>query len=201
MNRSLSSSIAALASATAFTATALMHTAVAAPVTYILDPHHTYPSFEADHMGGLSVWRGKFTDTTGKVVYDKEAKSGSIDITVDMSSIDFGMAKMDEHAKSPDIFDVAKYPTAVYTGKFTKFDGATPTEAEGTLTLHGVTKPLALKINSFLCKPNPMTKKEVCGADATASFNRSDFGVNYGDAYGFKMGVKLLIQVEGSPAA
>jgi polyisoprenoid-binding protein YceI len=201
MNRSLSSSIAALASATAFTATALMATAVAAPVTYILDPHHTYPSFEADHMGGLSVWRGKFTDTTGKVVYDKEAKSGTIDITVDMNSIDFGMAKMDEHAKSPDIFDVAKYPTAVYTGKFTKFDGATPTEAEGTLTLHGVTKPLALKINSFLCKPNPMTKKEVCGADATASFNRSDFGVNYGDAYGFKMGVKLQIQVEGSPAA
>jgi polyisoprenoid-binding protein YceI len=201
MNRSLSSSIAALVSATAFTATALMATAVAAPVTYILDPHHTYPSFEADHMGGLSVWRGKFTDTTGKVVYDKEAKSGTIDITVDMNSIDFGMAKMDEHAKSPDIFDVAKYPTAVYTGKFTKFDGATPTEAEGTLTLHGVTKPLALKINSFLCKPNPMTKKEVCGADATASFNRSDFGVNYGDAYGFKMGVKLEIQVEGSPAA
>jgi len=201
MNRSLSSSIAALVSATAFSATALMATAVAAPVTYILDPHHTYPSFEADHMGGLSVWRGKFTDTTGKVVYDKEAKSGTIDITVNMNSIDFGMAKMDEHAKSPDIFDVAKYPTAVYTGKFTKFDGATPTEAEGTLTLHGVTKPLALKINSFLCKPNPMTKKEVCGADATATFNRSDFGVNYGDAYGFKMGVKLQIQVEGSPAA
>jgi polyisoprenoid-binding protein YceI len=190
MNRILLSGIATLACATA----------LAAPVTYVLDPHHTYPSFEADHMGGLSVWRGKFTDTTGKVVYDKEAKTGSIDITVNMDSIDFGMAKMDEHAKSPDIFDVAKYPTAVYKGRFTKFNGATPTEAEGTLTMHGVTKPVALKIDSFLCKPNPMTKKEVCGADATATFNRSDFGVNYGDSYGFKMGVKLQIQVEGSPA-
>jgi polyisoprenoid-binding protein YceI len=190
MKRIFLSSIAMLAGATAF----------AAPVTYVLDPHHTYPSFEADHMGGLSVWRGKFTGTTGKVVYDKDARSGTIDITVDMNSIDFGMAKMDEHAKSPDIFDVAKYPTAVYTGKFTKFNGATPTEAEGTLTMHGVTKPLALKIDSFLCKPNPMTKKEVCGADATATFNRSEFGVNYGDSYGFKMGVKLQIQVEGSPA-
>jgi len=189
MNRILLASIAALGSATA----------LAAPVTYVLDPHHTYPSFEADHMGGLSVWRGKFTETTGKVVYDKEAKSGTIDITVDMNSIDFGMAKMDEHAKSPDIFDVAKYPTAVYTGKFTKFNGAAPTEAQGTLTLHGVTKPVTLTINSFLCKPSPMTKKEVCGADASTTFNRSDFGVNYGDAYGFKMGVKLLIQVEGSP--
>jgi polyisoprenoid-binding protein YceI len=182
-------SIAALASASAF----------AAPVTYILDPHHTYPSFEADHMGGLSVWRGKFTETAGKVVYDKDAKSGSIDITVNVNSIDFGMAKMDEHAKSPEIFDAAKYPTASYSGKFSKFNGATPTEAQGTLTMHGVTKPVTLVINSFMCKPNPMTKKEVCGADASAAFDRGDFGVNYGDKHGFKMGVKLLIQVEGSP--
>jgi len=173
----------------------------AAPVTYILDPAHTYPSFAADHMGGLSVWRGKFDSTSGKVVYDKDAKSGSIEVTVDMASIDFGMAKMNEHAKSPDIFDVAKYPTAVYSGKFTKFVGATPVEAEGTLTMHGVTKPLTLKINSFLCKPNPMTKKEVCGADVSATLNRSDFGVNYGDKYGFKQEVTLQIQVEGSPAS
>lgn len=189
MNRILSVSIAALASATA----------LAAPVTYVLDPHHTYPSFEADHMGGLSVWRGKFTGTSGKVVYDKAAKSGSMDVTVDMKSVDFGMAKMDEHARSPDIFDVAKYPTATFSGKFSKFNGATPTEAQGTLTLHGVTKPLTLEINSFMCKPNPMTKKEVCGADASATFNRSDFGITYGESYGFRMGVKLQIQVEGSP--
>jgi polyisoprenoid-binding protein YceI len=106
---------------------------------------------------------------------------------------------MDEHAKSPDIFDAAKYPTATYTGKFTKFNGATPTEAQGTLTMHGVTKPVALKIDSFVCKPDPMSKKEVCGADATASFDRSEFGVDYGAKYGFNMGVKLQIQVEGSP--
>ena len=68
------------------------------------------------------------------------------------------------------------------------------------MTLHGVTKPLTLKINSFMCKPNPTTKKEVCGADASATLNRSDFGITWGDAYGFKMWVKLEIQVEGSPA-
>ncbi len=190
MNRILLASIATLASATA----------VSAPVTYVLDPTHTYPSFEADHMGGLSVWRGKFTETSGKVVYDKDAKAGSIDISVNMSSVDFGMPKLDEHAKGPDLFDTAKYPTATYTGKFSKFNGATPTEAQGTLTLHGVTKPLTLMIDSFMCKPNPMTKKEVCGADATATFDRSEFGVNFGDKYGFKMAVKLQIQVEGSPA-
>jgi polyisoprenoid-binding protein YceI len=190
MNRIVLASIAALLNASAF----------AAPVTYVLDPKHTFPSFAADHMGGLSVWRGKFTDTSGKVVYDKDAKSGSIEVTVVMSSVDFGLPKLDEHAKSPEIFDVAKFPTATFSGQFTQFNGATPTEAAGTLTLHGITKPLTLKINSFMCKPNPMTKKEVCGADASATFNRSDFGITYGDAYGFKMWVKLEIQVEGSPA-
>jgi polyisoprenoid-binding protein YceI len=190
MNRIVLASIAALLNASAF----------AAPVTYVLDPKHTYPSFAADHMGGLSVWRGKFTDTSGKVVYDKDAKAGTIEVTVNMNSVDFGLAKLDEHAKSPEIFDAAKFPTATFSGQFTQFNGATPTEAAGTLTLHGVTKPLTLKINSFMCKPNPQTKKEVCGADASAAFNRSDFGITFGDAYGFKMWVKLEIQVEGSPA-
>jgi polyisoprenoid-binding protein YceI len=173
--------------------------AFAAPVTYVLDPKHTYPSFAADHFGGLSVWRGKFTETTGKVVYDKAAKSGTIDVTVNVGSVDFGNAKLDEHAKSPEIFDAAKYPTATYSGKFTKFDAKGPTEAEGTFTLHGVSKPLTLKIDSFQCQQSPMTHKEVCGADATATFDRSDYGVDYGKAYGFKMWVKLEIQVEGSP--
>jgi polyisoprenoid-binding protein YceI len=191
MNRIVLASLAALLGASAF----------AAPVTYTLDPNHTYPSFSADHFGGLSVWRGKFNATSGKVVYDKDAKSGSIEVTVDMSSINFGMPKLDEHAKSAEMFDVAKFPTATYTGKFTKFNGASPAEAEGTLTMHGVTKPVTLKIDSFLCKQNPMSKKEVCGADATATVNRADFGVNYGDKYGFKQEVKLQIQVEGSPAA
>ncbi len=184
----------------AATAVLLGAGAFAAPVTYVLDPSHTYPSFEADHMGGRSVWRGKFDTTSGKVVYDKDAKAGSIDVTVDMTSVNFGMPKLEEHAKSAEMFDVAKYPTATYSGKFTKFNGSAPTEAQGSFTLHGVTKPLTLQINSFLCKPNPMTKKEVCGADASATFNRSDFGVNLGDKYGFKQDVKLQIQVEGSPA-
>jgi polyisoprenoid-binding protein YceI len=191
MNRIVLASMAALMGASAF----------AAPVTYTLDPAHTYPSFAADHFGGLSVWRGKFNTTSGKVVYDKDAKSGSIEVTVDMSSINFGMPKLDEHAKSAEMFDVAKFPTATYAGKFTKFNGATPAEAQGTLTMHGVTKPVTLVINSFKCAQNPMSKKEVCGADASATFNRADFGVNYGDKYGFNQEVKLQIQVEGSPAA
>jgi polyisoprenoid-binding protein YceI len=190
MNRIVLASMAALLGASAF----------AAPVTYTLDPSHTYPSFEADHFGGLSVWRGKFDSTSGTVVYDKEAKSGSIEVKVDMNTIDFGMQKLNDHAKSVEIFDVATYPVATYSGKFTKFNGTSPTEAQGTLTMHGVTKPVTLTVNSFKCMISPMSKKEVCGADVSATFNRADFGVNFGDKYGFKQEVKLQIQVEGSPA-
>jgi polyisoprenoid-binding protein YceI len=189
MSRILAVSFAALVNASVF----------AAPVTYVLDPNHTYPSFEADHMGGLSVWRGKFTETSGTVVYDKDARTGSIEVSVNMNSVDFGMKQLNEDAKSADIFDTVKYPKATFSGRFTQFAGLAPTEAQGSLTLHGVTKPMTLHISSFLCKPSSTTK-EVCGADASATFNRSDFGISYGSAYGFKMGVKLLIQVEGSPA-
>jgi len=190
MNRIVLASLAALLGASA----------LAAPVTYNLDPNHTFPSFTADHFGGLSVWRGKFDSSSGKVVYDKDAKAGSIDVTVDMSSIDFGMPKLNEHAKSAEMFDAAKYPTATFSGKFTKFNGTAPAEAQGTLTMHGVTKPVTLTIDSFKCMQNPLSHKEVCGAEASATVNRADFGVSYGEKLGFKMDVKLQIQVEGSPA-
>jgi polyisoprenoid-binding protein YceI len=176
--------------------TLITASALAAPVTYEVDPGHTYPSFAADHMGGLSVWRGKFEKSSGTIVLDKDKSTGTVDITVDTSSVDFGHEKLNEHAKSPDLFDVAKFPTATYKGKLVNFKNGAPTEVEGEFTLHGVTKPLTLKINQFLCKPNPMTKKEVCGADASATFNRKDYGLSFGEGYVFKMEVTLAIQVE-----
>jgi polyisoprenoid-binding protein YceI len=163
--------------------------------TYKIEPNHTYPSFEADHFGGLSVWRGKFEKTDGTIVLDRANKSGTVDITIDANSLDFGHAKMNEHAKGPDMFDVAKYPTANYKGKVV-FKGDVPASVDGELTLHGVTKPVTLHINQFKCMPHPMLKKEVCGADASATFNRADFGVDYGVKMGFKPEVKLAIQVE-----
>lgn len=163
--------------------------------TYTIDPSHTYPSFEADHMG-VSIFRGKFTKTSGTVNLDRAAKTGTMEITVDTSSIDFGHAKLNEHAKGADMFDVTKYPTAIYKGTAIKFDGDKPVSVEGTLTLHGVTKPLTLVINKFNCIQHPMLKREVCGGDASASFNRADFGIDYGAKYGFSMETKLAIQVE-----
>jgi polyisoprenoid-binding protein YceI len=170
---------------------------LAEPVTYQVDPDHTYPSFEADHFGGMSVWRGKFDKTSGTILLDKEKGTGTVDITVDTASIDFGMPKLNEHAKSAEMFDVEKYPTATYKGKLAGFKNGVPTEVDGQFTLHGVTHPLKLTLNQFKCMTYPMDKKEHCGADAAASFNRADYGISYGDKYGFKMDVKLAIQVEG----
>lgn len=170
--------------------------ALATPVTYECDPSHTYPSFEADHMGGLSVWRGKFNKTSGTIVYDKENQTGTVNITVDTGSVDFGQDKLNEHAQGPDLFNVAKYPTATYKGKLARFVNGAPTEVDGEFTLLGVTRPLTLTIKQFKCMINPMTKKEVCGADAAGSFNRDDYGMTMGKQYGFNMSVKLAIQVE-----
>ncbi|MDB5776374.1 MAG: polyisoprenoid-binding protein [Herbaspirillum sp.] len=161
--------------------------------TYVIDPTHTYPSFEADHMG-LSVWRGKFTKSSGSITLDRAAKTGSVDLKVDASSIDFGMPALNSRAKS-EIFDVAKYPEAIYKGTSMKFDGDKPVSVEGELTLHGVTKPLSLKINKFACNVDAMSKRERCGADASAEFNRADFGITYGLPK-FSPEVKLAIQVE-----
>lgn len=167
--------------------------------TYTIDPSHTYPSFEADHMG-ISVWRGKFEKTTGTVVLDRAAKTGSLDIVIDASTIDFGHAKMNEHAKNKDMFNVEKFPTATYKSKSIKFDGDKPVSVDGELTLLGVTKPVTLAINKFKCIQHPMLKREVCGADASAEFKRSDFGMTFGMDYGFSPIVKLAIQVEAVKA-
>lgn len=171
--------------------------ALAAPVTYNLDPSHTYPSFVADHMGGLSKFRGKFTKTSGTVVLDREAKTGTIDIKIDPASIEFGNNKLNEHAKGPEMFDVVKFPDITYKGKFTKFEHGEPEEVEGELTMHGVTRSVKLKIDDFTCKIHPMLKREVCGADVEGKFNRDNFGIDFGKQMGFKQEVKLEIQVEG----
>jgi polyisoprenoid-binding protein YceI len=168
----------------------------AASTTYLIDPSHTYPSFEADHMGGVSLWRGKFNSSSGKVTLDKAAGTGSVDIVIDTASIDFGHDAMNEHARAPDYFDTGKHPQARYVGTLVDFVDGRPTRVDGTLTLRGITKPVDLKINSFKCIPHPMHKRELCGADALATIQRDDYGISAGKDWGFDMAVTLRIQVE-----
>ncbi|MEO6687512.1 MAG: YceI family protein [Dokdonella sp.] len=181
--------------AAALLATVMAGTASAAMVTYEIDPSHTYPSFEADHMG-VSIWRGKLDHTMGKVILDKAAGKGDVDVNIDLASIDFGHDKMNTWARSDKFFDTAKYAHATYKGKLAGFAKGVPTKVVGELSLHGVTRAVELKINSFKCIPHPMLKRDLCGADALATFNREDFGLTAGKDYGFNMGVTLRIQIE-----
>ena len=170
--------------------------ASAAPVTYKIDPDHTYPSFEADHMGGVSVWRGKMTRSTGTITLDKEAGAGSVDVTVDLGSIDFGQRQLNNWAKGTQFFDTQQNASAVYRGRLDAFVNGAPTQVVGELAMRGVTKPMTLKINSFKCVPHPLLKRDLCGADAAGSFDRDDYGLGAFKDYGFKTEVQLRIQVE-----
>ena len=182
-------------------AAALFATAAAqaAPVTYNVEPTHTYPSFEADHMG-ISTWRGKFDRTSGSITMDREAGTGSLSIVVDMKSADFGLEAMNKAAKSAELFDVAKYPKATFKGTLEGFTDGAPTRASGTLEMHGKTNPVTLEIRKFKCIPHPMFKREACGADVYATLDREQFGMDAGKAYGFSMAVDLRIQDEAVAA-
>ena len=169
--------------------------ALSAPESFTIDPTHTYPSLEFSHMG-MSVWRGKFNKSSGKIMLDRAGKTGTVDVTIDVGSINFGLAAMDEKARSDDFFNVEKYPTATYKGTI-KFTGDKPKSVEGTITLMGVTKPVNLSINIFNCMPHPMLKREFCGADAEGEMNWGEYGMKlsqYGQGDAGK--VHLRIQVE-----
>jgi polyisoprenoid-binding protein YceI len=173
--------------------------AMAAPVSYSIDPTHTYPSFEADHMG-ISFWRGKMNKNSGTVVLDKVAGTGKVEIEIDLAAIDFGLPAMNTWAIGKDFFNVEKSPRASYKGTLEKFVDGSPTHITGTLTMNGETQPVNLTIHRFKCIPHPMLKRELCGADASGSFKRDAFGLTAGKDYGFNMDVGLRIQVEAIAA-
>jgi polyisoprenoid-binding protein YceI len=169
-------------------------TVAAAPETFNVDPNHTFPSLEVMHFG-TSIYRGKFTKSSGKVVLDRAAKTGTVDITIDAASVDMGNSKLDDHIKTADFLDAAKFPTATFKASSMKFSGDKVVEVPGELTLHGVTKPVTLTMNLFNCYTNPMMKREVCGGDASLTFKRTDFGIGK-PAGPIGEDIKLQIQVE-----
>lgn len=163
--------IAAFALAATFAAPAF-----AAPETYALDPNHTYPRFSYSHLG-FSTQLSRFDKVSGKVVFDKEAKSGSVDITIDTKSVSTASALFDKHIQAEDFLDTAKYPTATFKSTKVTFDGDKPAAIEGDLTLKGVTKKVTLTVTRFLAMPHPMQKKDAIGADAYTVVKRTDFNM------------------------
>ncbi|MGA7593702.1 MAG: YceI family protein [Gallionella sp.] len=174
--------------------------AIALPVSafaadsYTVDPNHTFPHFSISHLG-FSTLQGRFDQTSGTIMLDRAAKSGSVNINIAADSVSTGYVKRDEHLKSPDFFNAAEFPAITYKSTAVHFAGDTPSSVDGNLTIMGVTRPVTLTIDAFNCGANPMNKKRECGAGASAQIKRSDFGVKYGlPAIGDD--VKLVFEIE-----
>ncbi|WP_079432794.1 YceI family protein [Zoogloea sp. LCSB751] len=175
-------------------ATALSSAAFAAPETYTIEGTHTFPRFEYSHFG-YSTQLSRFDKTTGTITLDKAAKTGSVDVTIDTTSVNTGYPLFNQHIQGEDFFDTAKYPTITYKSTKVNFDGDKPATIEGNLTIKGITKPVTLTVTSFHCMEHPMLKKPACGANATATIKRTEFNAGkYAPYVGDE--VKLTIAVE-----
>ena len=183
--------------------------AFAAPETYSIDPVHSFPNFEINHLG-MSTVHGRFERMAGKITLDRVAKTGSLEAKIETASVSTGDAKhapgswaeknygprsRDEHLRTPDFFNSAEFPDMVYKSTKFNFNGDALESIDGTLTLSGVTKPVKLTVTHFKCGPNPFSKKPMCGADAEASIKRTDFGIKFG-VPAIADEVKLSINVE-----
>ncbi|MDD4914722.1 MAG: YceI family protein [Methylococcales bacterium] len=150
--------------------------ALAAPETYMIEGSHTLPRFSYSHFG-FSTQSSRFDKTSGKIVIDRQAKTGSVEVTVDTTSVDTGVPLFNEHIQGPDFLDTAKYPTAKFSSDKLKFEGDKLVAVDGVLTLKGISKPLTLKVESFQCMPHPVLKKDACGANASTVISRTEFNM------------------------
>jgi len=170
--------------------------ALAAPETYNVDSGHTFPRFSYNHFG-LSTQLSKFNKTTGTLVLDKVAKTGSVDVVIDMKSVDTGSTVFNGHIQGEDFLDTAKFPTASFKSTKVVFEGDKPAAIEGNLTIKGVTKPVTLKVTHFVSMDHPMMKKPAIGADASTVIKRSEFNAgkfapNVGDEVTITLAVEAV---------
>lgn len=170
--------------------------AATAATSYTVDPRHTFPSFEISHLG-FSIQRGRFDQTSGKISFDPESGTGSINITIETASISTGLAELEKHLRGEDFLDVGRYPKMTFVSDKLTFNKDQLVAADGVMTLHGISKPVHLVIDHFYCGMNLIAMKNTCGANATTTIKRSDFGV---DKYVPKVGdeVTVAIQVEAT---
>ena len=174
---------------------ALLTAGAASAADYAIDPTHTFATFEISHFGA-SVNRARFDKKEGTVQFDRAAKTGKVDISLDIASVNSGTAAFDKHLQSADIFNAAQFPKARFVSDKFVFNGDKVSEVQGQLTLLGKTQPVSFKANQFNCYESPMLKREVCGGDFEATIDRSAFGVNYGIDWGFPKNVRIVLQVE-----
>lgn len=175
-------------------ASAIAAPALAVPETFVVDGTHTFPRFSYSHFG-FSTQLSRFDKTSGKVVLDKAAKTGAVDIVIDTRSVNTGYATFNEHIQGEDFLDTAKFPTATFKSTRVVFAGDKPVSVDGNLTLKGVTKPVTLTVTSFAAVPHPMLKKEAIGANAWTVVKRSDFNAGkYAPNVGDEVRIDIAIE-------
>lgn len=168
--------------------------ALAAPATFVVDGTHTYPRFSYSHFG-YSTQVSRFNQTTGTVVFDAAARTGSVDIVINAKSVDTGYPTFNEHIQGEDFLDTAKHPTATFKSTKVVFAGDKPASIEGNLTIKGVSKPVVLTVTSFQAMPHPMLKKDAIGANAYTVIKRSEFNAGkYAPYVGDEVRIDLSLE-------
>jgi polyisoprenoid-binding protein YceI len=180
--------------ATALLSAAVVTPVFAAPATYGVEPNHTFPRFSYTHLG-FTTQQSRFDKTTGTVVYDKEGRAGSVDITIDTRSVSTGSALFNQHIQAEDFLDTAKYPNVTFKSTKVNFDGDKPVSIEGDLTMKGITKRVTLTVTRFLAAPHPIQKKDTIGADAYTIVKRTDFNMGkYAPAVSDEVRIDIAIE-------
>jgi polyisoprenoid-binding protein YceI len=173
---------------------AVVAPAFAAPVSYGVEANHTFPRFSYTHLG-FTTQQSRFDKTTGTVVYDKEGRTGSVDIKIETSSVSTGSTLFNQHIQAEDFLDTAKYPTVTFKSTKVNFDGDKPVSIEGDLTMKGITKRVTLTVTRFLAAPHPIQKKDTIGADAYTIVKRTDFNMGkYAPAVSDEVRIDIAIE-------
>ena len=169
--------------------------AMAGPVTYQLDPAHTFVTFEVLHFG-TSTLRGRIGPVTGEVMVDRAAQAGDLRLRIPVTTLSTGLRVLDARVKEPDLLATTEYPEAYFVATRFQFDPAGGVrEVRGEFTLRGVGEPLSLFAKSFACRHDERLARDVCGGDFVADLKRSRFGATYGEPF-IGDDVHLVIQVE-----
>ena len=166
-----------------------------AGATYVVDPTHTFVNYEIGHYG-TTTNRGRFSTKDGSIRIDPGGNGGSVDVTMEIGTINTGVELLNRHLLSKDFFDVAAHPTARFVADRLVLEGGKVRSASGALTMLGRTRPVVLTANRFNCYVSPMVNRQVCGGDFETTVRRSEFGITWGLNFGFEDNVKLLVQIE-----
>ena len=163
--------------------------------SYVIDFTHTFASFEVLHLG-LSTSRGRFDKSEGTLEFDRAERKGRVDITIDASSVNTGLAVLDKELRGEKFLDSGKHPSARFVSERFVFKGDKLSEVVGSFTLLGKTLPVTLRALRFNCYLHPFFRREVCGGDFEATIQRTQWGMNTYAPDLVSDPVRLVLQIE-----